>query len=417
MHQRAKLYSTTSDNENEIKANSENNNDNDNNDYLANYPNLRTFNEALQQIVAECSETRKVKFDIISRAASAEALVQQLQSDTNAPYQPSISTYNYVLKIWAKAAHILAEGNGRGDINEVYHALDGVVIPDELGQVVNRICSAKDAADHASSLLTTLENNYLKGESNIQPNCNSYNHVMEGWNKSRAKEGPSNIQNLFLKMRDWSSNGVSGVDGDVEKEDLVYTSKEDWQIIRPNSVTYSLTIQSHKRRSIGDKLGDIEELLDTLEKEYEETQDPNFKPDIGVLNAVIKSYMRSADYSSGGGGKYQQSMANTSWKTAKKINDVYIRWNKKYKETKDIDYKPNVISMTMIIDAHARCGDVAATEKAQQLFDLMLKDYKETGEDRLKPSSKTFTAVSIYFINKDGVNMWILVTFFFCNDE
>jgi hypothetical protein len=105
----------------------------------------------------------------------------------------------------------------------IYPALGGVVIPDELGQVVNCIDSAKDAADHASSLLTAFENNYLKGESNIQPNCNSYNHVMEWWNKSRAKEGPSNIQSLFFKMRDWSSNGVSGVDGDAEKEDLVYT--------------------------------------------------------------------------------------------------------------------------------------------------------------------------------------------------
>jgi hypothetical protein len=60
-------------------------------------------------------------------------------------------------------AHILAKGNGRDDINEVYHALGGVIIPDELlGQVVNHICSAKDAADHASSLLNALENNYLK---------------------------------------------------------------------------------------------------------------------------------------------------------------------------------------------------------------------------------------------------------------
>jgi hypothetical protein len=99
MYQRDTLYSTTSDNENEIKANSENNNYNDNNDYLVNYPNLCTFNEALQQSVAECSETRKIKFDIISHAASAEALVQQLQADTSSPYQPSISTYNYILKI------------------------------------------------------------------------------------------------------------------------------------------------------------------------------------------------------------------------------------------------------------------------------------------------------------------------------
>jgi hypothetical protein len=120
MHQRANLYSMTSDNENKINANSENNNDNNSNDYLVNYPNLSTFNEVLQQIIAECSKNCKIKIDTISCAALAEALVQQLQADTNAPYQPSISTYNYVFKIWAKAGHILAEWNGRGDINEVW---------------------------------------------------------------------------------------------------------------------------------------------------------------------------------------------------------------------------------------------------------------------------------------------------------
>jgi hypothetical protein len=48
---------------------------------------------------------------------------------------------------------------------------------------------------------------------------------VEGWNKSRAKEGPIDIQSLFLKMRNWTSNGICGVDGDAEKDDLVYTSK------------------------------------------------------------------------------------------------------------------------------------------------------------------------------------------------
>lgn len=60
------------------------------NDYLSNYPTLRSFNEALVQIGNECADTRNIKFDIISRATSAEGLLQMLEANGDAPYQPSM---------------------------------------------------------------------------------------------------------------------------------------------------------------------------------------------------------------------------------------------------------------------------------------------------------------------------------------
>ena len=156
---------------------------------------------------------------------------------------------------------------------------------------------------------------------------------------------------------------------------------------------------------------DIEVLMNELEEKYEHSQtDANLKPDIGVANAMIKAYMRNADYSSGGGGKFQQTMTGTSWKTAKKVNDVYIQWNKKFKNTGDIDFKPNVITTTMVIDAFSRCGDIGATEKAQAIFQSMIKDWRDTGDDRLKPSSKTFTAVRIKIFNNACFSLFRCLT-------
>ena len=85
-------------------------------------------------------------------------------------------------------------------------------------------------------------------------------------------------------------------------------------------------------------------------------------------------------------------MVSTSWKTAKKINNIYNKWRKKFKTTQDYDFKPDVVTATMVIEAYARCGDIAATEMAQSIFDSLIRDWRD-GDESVKPTSKTFTAV------------------------
>ncbi len=274
------------------------------------------------------------------------------------------------------------------------------VIDTTLLQEFDHICSARDAAEHANLLLTDIERKFLTGKSDIQPSVKMYNTVMNGWNKSRAKDASEYIQRLFLKMKTWSSVGVTKRDDMVvviEEEgvkEMVNTDVEHWRGLKPNAVTYSITIESFRSKGLENRIGDVKDLVMSLEKEYEETGDDSFKPDILVANASIKSYMRSAEYSSGGGGKYQQSMSNVSWKTAKKINDIYTRWKKKYRTTGDVDFKPTVATVNMVIEAYSRCGDTVATERAQEIFDAMVQDWQETKDLRSKPMSKTFTAVS-----------------------
>ena len=301
-----------------------------------------------------------------------------------------------MLKIWSKAAHVLAEGSGRGDINEVYHAeYDDFQISPDLIDDFNHICSARDAAEHATSLLASMECRFLTGQSVVQPSCRGYNTVMDGWNKSRAKDASEHVQKLFLRMKVWSSRGVSRHVGIEDGVDMIHTDVEEWKKIKPNAITHSLAIESFRSKDIENKIGDVDDLVAALEKDYEETGDESFKPDTGVANAMIKSYLRSVNYSSGGGGKYQQSMLNTSWKTAKKINDIYNKWKKKYKTTGDVDFKPTVATVTMVIDAYSRCGDISGAERAQQVFDSMMNDWRETNDHRSKPMAKTFTAVSL----------------------
>ena len=306
----------------------------------------------------------------------------------DAPYS---ATYNAILKIWAKTAHVLAEGNGRGDIHDVYHALDGITIPDEFTGHLNHICSARDAADQTSTILSKLEHQYLTGESSVQPDTRTYNIAMDAWNKSRAKDKSEHIQKMFKKMNVWSSKGVQG--GDYGKE-LVNTDASYWETIKPNTMSYSICIESFQQMQHDSDIGSMEDLVKALEFEYEQNQDPDFKPDIGIANAIIKSYMRNAKYSSGGGEKHQKSMSNVSWKTSKKVEQVYTKWKKKFKDTGDDDFKPTAATTTMLIDSYSRCGDIAATEKAETLFKSLLKEWETSDDIKVKPSSKTFTAVS-----------------------
>ena len=47
----------------------------------------------------------------------------------------------------------------------------------------------------------------------------------------------------------------------------------------------------------------------------------------------------------------------------------------------------------MVIEAYARCGDIVATQQAQAIFEKMIMDWREGGDDSMKPNSNTFTAV------------------------
>ena len=259
-----KLHSTTPQ-----KNMEQNNPSNNSNHYLSKYPTIKSFNDYLQRIANECNDTRNVKFDILSRAAATEKLILTLASDYRAPYSPNTSTFNTLLKIWSKAAHVLAEGNGRGTIDDVFHdelesnneGIKNVFITHDFTSMLsmaNSVCSARDAAKHANSILHLLEDKYLRGEgvgydrygeckNVIQPNCRGYNIVMDGWNKSRARDGGEQIQKLFLKMKNLSTRGYDDVGDDdndskgydtyyedYENLSLVHTDAMDWKSVTPN---------------------------------------------------------------------------------------------------------------------------------------------------------------------------------------
>lgn len=350
---------------------------------LSHYSSQRAFNLALEDIATEISSKKNRNLDVISRASIAEALVTKLEIAMNegtAPFDTDIVTYNTLMKVWAKAAQTLADGRGRGDVNQVIHAMDDV--PEELTR--GGVYTAKDAADRALSILNEVEQKYLTGETKVAPNTFGYNIVLDGLHKCGAYHATDSVQDLFNKMKQWSSEGVEHPD---EDEEYVNGDVSMWKRARPDAITYSIVMESIGNSRDYGTMSMVEELLGELEAEYEKTQDPDLKPVTRVANSAINSFLRN---SSGNRGK---TSSNKAWLSAKKVHEILNSLNKKWKKTGDSSYQPDITTITMVIDAYARCTDVAATERGEFLFEKIHRDWEQSGDSKLKPSSKTFTVM------------------------
>jgi len=355
---------------------------------LSRYANLRAFNLALEDVAVECASTTK-SFDVISRATFAEALVMKLEvekADGTAPFDPDVVTYNTLMKVWAKAAQTLAEGRGRGDINQVINGLDDV--PDELTR--GGVYTAKDAADRALQILNEVEDKYLVGESNFGPNTFGYNIVLDGLSKCHAKDAPDKVEELFKKIRKWSSEGVPTPVDELDEEGEEYANGDvsKWQHVRPDAITYSIVMETLGQSKEYGVMDRVQALLKDIQSEYERTGDAELKPVTRVANSAINSYLRNS-----GGQMRHKTSNNKAWLNAKKVHDILNDLHKKWKETSDLSYRPDITTITMVIDAYGRCTDPAATERGEFLFEKIFKQWKESGDESLKPSSKTFTVM------------------------
>lgn len=333
----------------------------------------------------ECSTKNSQTTDVISRATIAEALVTKLENamkDGSAPFNADVVTYNTLMKVWGRAAQTLAEGRGRGDVNEVIHAMDDV--PEELNH--GGVYTAKDAADRALTILNTVEKNYLTGASDIAPNTFGYNIVLDGIAKCHAKDAPEQVEKIFNRMKRVSVEGVPHPD---EDEEYLNGDVSKWAAVRPDAISYSIVMETIGQSREYGIMSKVENLLEDIEAEYEKTNDPELKPVTRVANSAINAFLKNS-----GSIKGHKASSNKAWLSAKKVHEIVNTCNRKWKETGDASYQPDITTITMAIDSYSRCNDIAATERGEFLFEKVYKDWKKTGDSKLKPSSRSFTVVS-----------------------
>lgn len=269
------------------------------------------------------------------------------------------------LQAWSKACAALAEGRGRGTLE--------TTIGTNMMEL--NVYTAQDAASRALSILSEVENNYLTGKSDIRPDLDAYNAVMDAWAKSRVKEATDNVEQLLKRMVHLSKGGEEG------KDEAVNGSREQWETISPNIASFNSAIEAW---SYSAKTGASEkaiDILDMLEREYSATGNEKIKPTIRTVNQVINALAKNIAIEQG-----NLNRRDDAWAAAEKSRELLEKMKTRYDETGDSDYKPDPVTYTTCVDAYARVGHRKAAEAAEKLLEEMINT------EGIFPNYRTFTA-------------------------
>ena len=241
------------------------------------------------------------------------------------------------------------------------------------------VYTASDAAFRAMSILTDMETNYLRGETDIVPDTTSYNSVLDALAKCRDKDTSREAKALVDRMIHLSEGGEDGKDG------VANGSADLWANVSPDIVTYNSLIESLAYSPEG--LDSALDVLSMLEGKYDETGDERVKPNIRTINQVINAYAkRSASMCKEGYFKTKED-AVEALELAEKARTLLDDMKQRYEESQDDDFKPDAATYTACCDAYARVGKAEAAERADELLEEMERS------KYVRPNFRTYTAV------------------------
>lgn len=346
---------------------------------LNDYKDLEELHAALNDLANRCKDkTKGVQEDVIGCAALAETMVdsvvqqqhsQEEGSSSNNSLTPTVVTYNAVLKAWASAAAALADNRGRGSI-QTNMGTDMLSL---------NVYTARDAAQRANTILDQLEHDYKTGKSNLSPDCVSYNIVIDAWGKCGVEEEAIQADNLMKRMVELS---VKGCAQDVE---ATRTDPADWKQVAPDAITYNAVIDAWTHNLQNEEgLKRAETIYNHMKTQYAKNPNGSVKPGLRTMNAVCQAYAKS---------NFKQPDKYLRWDAAQKAEAILREGAKQYAETGDEDFKPDVVTYTNVIDAFGRVRDLKATQKVESLLLEMQRQYEGTKDSRIRPNFRTYTAV------------------------
>ena len=313
--------------------------------------------------------------DNINGAATAESTVDD-DSDV-------VSSFNIVLKAWCKTCQILLEFHDQNGVtsyntspNKPPVAFDKFVIPDihvDVGSI--QIYTAKDAAMHATRLLSEQLSSTTSSTHTLKPNRTSFHIVMEAWSKSHDMDAPEQVQQLIQLM-------------------------EKKYKIHPDTVTYNLYIETIAHGKVGstssynDRIERINEILNELDRCPTATS--NAQTINSVLHAystTIGKYVTQLNYNNVDSSK-KQTYEDEIEKLLKSVMQIFNDLKRKYEQTKNNYNQPDMSTYTAVMECFARHGTIQSTEQVEALLREMKEMNRNANNKRfVKPSVYTYTTV------------------------
>lgn len=308
------------------------------------------------------------------------------------------------------------------------------------------VCSGqRQAAEKADAILNKMLlacREYRPGDGGIappEPTTRSFNVVINAWAKSGERDSGERAEHVFTMMENWrqecngrsdyngalpnarSLSGVldawaqsnaSGAEGRasrilmfaIEKQRAAVRCKREGEpaaagtVIKPNVIMFNSVIHAWVNSNRGQEGAEqAERLLRVMERLDEsgelgytddsDSDDVGLKPNTRTLSLVVDAWARCESKDKVGGA-------------AKRAQDILDQMEKLYREGKDV--KPSYITFTSCIAAWARSErNPNAAENAEELLDRLILLYEDTGDKDFYPTTATFNAVISAFARSD----------------
>ena len=279
---------------------------------------------------------------------------------------------------------------------------DGSIAPPEpttrsFNVVINAWAKSneRDSGERAEDIFTKMETWRVECErrpdyEGAVPNARSLSGVLDAWAQSSVREAAERASRVLMFAVEKQRAAVKAKrDGEPAVEDVV---------IKPNVIMFNSAIHAWVNSNRGQEGAEqAERLLCIMERldesgeldeiDEKDIDDVGLKPNTRTLSLVVDAWARCENKDKTGGA-------------AKRAQDILDQMERLYREGKDV--KPSYITFTSCIAAWARSERNAdAAENANELLERLLHLYDETGDEDFHPTSATFNAVISAFANSN----------------
>ncbi|KAG7364878.1 PPR: pentatricopeptide repeat domain containing protein [Nitzschia inconspicua] len=306
------------------------------------FQSLEDFNAHLERIAEKCGSYKE---PVIARAAECQKLWEEEKEHADAgstSFQPDLSSFETMLTAWSKCTQTLAKSRRDHIELPMDSSSDGISI---------NVYTPLDAVKRATALLLA----------HPEPGLSSYNIIMDAWSKSRVAEAPDANERLLRRMM------------------------ED-KTVEPDTNSYNLLLDAWANSNRENSLEKVTQIYKHMENLREEGN-TSVSPSIRTINAVLHAHAKHAALLT------KQNDFDEAHRCAAAALEILREAQRRYEETKDPEWQPDVASYTSCIDVHSRCGSYKASRTAQDLLEELKGLYAKTNNGNYKPNFRTYTSV------------------------
>lgn len=310
------------------------------------FQSLEEFNSQLELLAEQCGSFKE---PVIHRAAKCQRLWEEQEQqqetsedDSHSKIQPDLSSFRAMLTAWCKCTQTLAKSRR-----------DHITLPsdDPSVEMVVDVYTPLDAVKRATALLLA----------HPRPDLSCYNVVMDAWSKSRVSEAPDAAERLLRRMM-------------------------DDETVEPDTTSYNLLLDAWANSNRENSLDKVTQIYRHMES-LNDRGNKHVTPTIRTINAVLHAHAKQA------GQHTKQNEFAEAHDCAAAALEILHDAKRRYEETHEPEWKPDIATYTSCIDVHSRCGSYKASKTAQDLLEELKELYAKTNDSNYKLNFRTYTSV------------------------